>query len=94
LEVGVKMACLHDHSCEDHDCSSDWSLYKHIDLDKVSIYTHQNPFQFFFNFKFLILNCDDFQVSALNEATPGTVKSVFKAWEHRLNTSGVIYFYY
>ncbi|PNY09236.1 PITH domain-containing protein 1-like [Trifolium pratense] len=55
------MACLHDHSCEDHDCSSDWSLYKHIDLDKVS---------------------------ALNEATTGTVKSVFKAWEHRLNTSG------
>jgi len=26
----------------------------------------------------------------LNEATPGSVKSVFKAWEHRLNTSGVI----
>lgn len=30
------MACLHDHSCEDHDCSSDWSLYKHIDIPKVS----------------------------------------------------------
>ena len=29
------MACLHDHSCEDHDCSSNWSLYKHIDLPKV-----------------------------------------------------------
>lgn len=29
------------------------------------------------------------QVSALNEATPGSVKSVFKAWEHRLNSSGV-----
>ncbi|KAH8482447.1 hypothetical protein H0E87_029766 [Populus deltoides] len=28
------MACLHDHSCEDHDCSSNWSLYKHIDLPK------------------------------------------------------------
>ncbi|KAK7245612.1 hypothetical protein RIF29_40459 [Crotalaria pallida] len=51
------MACLHDHSCEDHDCSSNWSLYKHIDLSKVS---------------------------ALNEASPGSVKSVFKAWEHRL----------
>ncbi|KAG6598301.1 PITH domain-containing protein 1 [Cucurbita pepo subsp. pepo] len=55
------MACLHDHSCEDHDCSSDWSLYKHIDLPRVS---------------------------ALNEATPGSVKTVFKAWEHRLNSSG------
>ncbi|GMH10782.1 hypothetical protein Nepgr_012623 [Nepenthes gracilis] len=55
------MACLHDHSCEDHDCSSDWSLYKHIDLPKVS---------------------------ALNEAVAGSVKSVFKAWEHRLNSSG------
>ncbi|CAL1373400.1 unnamed protein product [Linum trigynum] len=55
------MACTHDHSCEDHDCSSDWSLYKHIDLAKVS---------------------------ALNEAVPGSVKSVFKAWEHRLNFSG------
>ncbi|TXG61935.1 hypothetical protein EZV62_013298 [Acer yangbiense] len=55
------MACLHDHSCEDHDCSSDWSLYKHIDLSKVT---------------------------ALNEAVPGSVKSVFKAWEERLNTSG------
>ncbi|XP_024034318.1 PITH domain-containing protein 1 isoform X2 [Citrus clementina] len=56
------MACLHDHSCEDHDCSSDWSLYKHIDLSKVS---------------------------ALNEAVPGSVKSVFKAWEQRLNSSGL-----
>ncbi|XP_022962575.1 PITH domain-containing protein 1 [Cucurbita moschata] len=55
------MACFHDHSCEDHDCSSDWSLYKHIDLPRVS---------------------------ALNEATPGSVKTVFKAWEHRLNSSG------
>ncbi|KAE9594562.1 hypothetical protein Lal_00037452 [Lupinus albus] len=55
------MACVHDHSCEDHDCSSNWSLYKHIDLSKVS---------------------------ALNEATPGSVKYVFKAWEDRLNSSG------
>ncbi|GJS22277.1 PITH domain-containing protein 1 [Tanacetum coccineum] len=30
------MACMHDHSCEDNDCSSDWSLYKHIDIPKVS----------------------------------------------------------
>ncbi|GAB2225606.1 hypothetical protein Droror1_Dr00006403 [Drosera rotundifolia] len=30
------MACLHDHDCTDNDCSSGWSLYKHIDLDKVS----------------------------------------------------------
>ncbi|XP_047154642.1 PITH domain-containing protein 1 isoform X1 [Vigna umbellata] len=55
------MACLHDHSCEEHDCSSNWSLYQHIDISKVF---------------------------ALNEATPGSVKSVFKAWEDRLNTSG------
>ncbi|XP_043705640.1 PITH domain-containing protein 1 isoform X2 [Telopea speciosissima] len=55
------MACLHDHNCEDHDCSSDWSLYKHIDLPKVS---------------------------ALNEAISGSVKSVFKAWEQRLDSSG------
>ncbi|PIA64481.1 hypothetical protein AQUCO_00100158v1 [Aquilegia coerulea] len=55
------MACVHDHSCEDHECSSDFSLYKHIDIPRVS---------------------------ALNEATPGSVKSVFKAWEQRLNTSG------
>ncbi|XP_042498229.1 PITH domain-containing protein 1 isoform X1 [Macadamia integrifolia] len=54
------MACLHDHNCEDHDCSSDWSLYKHIDLPKVS---------------------------ALNEAVSGSVKSVFKAWEQRLDSS-------
>uniref|UniRef100_A0A162B5W0 PITH domain-containing protein n=1 Tax=Daucus carota subsp. sativus TaxID=79200 RepID=A0A162B5W0_DAUCS len=53
-------ACTHDHSCEEHDCSSDWSLYKHIDLPKVS---------------------------ALNEAVPGSVKSVFKAWEQRLSIS-------
>jgi len=32
----LEMACLHDHSCEDHDCSTDWSLYKHIDLTKVN----------------------------------------------------------
>ncbi|KAM1329973.1 hypothetical protein ACFX2H_042331 [Malus domestica] len=55
------MACLHDHSCEDHDYSSGWTLYEHIDLPKVS---------------------------ALNEAVPGSVKSVFKAWEQRLNSSG------
>ncbi|KAM7276935.1 hypothetical protein ACFE04_018801 [Oxalis oulophora] len=54
-------SCLHDHSCEDHECSSDWSLYKHVDLSKVS---------------------------ALNEAVHGSVKSVFKAWEQRLNSSG------
>ncbi|XP_055820463.1 uncharacterized protein LOC129889256 isoform X2 [Solanum dulcamara] len=28
------MACLHDHDCADHNCSSDWSLFKHIDLPK------------------------------------------------------------
>ncbi|KAI9118433.1 hypothetical protein K1719_010765 [Acacia pycnantha] len=55
------MSCSHDHSCEDHNCSSDWSLYKHIDLSRVS---------------------------ALNEATPGSVNSVFKAWEQRLDSSG------
>lgn len=54
------MACTHDHSCEDHDCASDWSLYKHIDLSKVS---------------------------ALNESVAGSVKSVFKAWDQRLNSS-------
>lgn len=38
----ISMACLHDHSCEEHDCSSDWSLYKHIDLSKVtSLSTHK-----------------------------------------------------
>ncbi|OAY75395.1 PITH domain-containing protein 1-like [Ananas comosus] len=54
------MACLHDHSCEDHNCSSDFSLYKHIDFSKVI---------------------------ALNESVAGSVKSVFKAWERRLDTS-------
>lgn len=39
------MACLHDHSCEDHDCSSNWSLYKHIDLSKVSHFLYL-PFNF------------------------------------------------
>ncbi|XP_068648639.1 uncharacterized protein [Aristolochia californica] len=54
------MACTHDHSCEDHNCASDWSLYKHIDLSKAS---------------------------ALNESIAGSVKSVFKPWEQRLNFS-------
>ncbi|XP_057959104.1 uncharacterized protein LOC131151729 [Malania oleifera] len=54
------MSCLHDHSCEDHDCGSDWSLHNHIDKSKVS---------------------------ALNEAVHGSVKSVFKAWDQRLNYS-------
>ncbi|XP_015167790.1 PITH domain-containing protein 1 isoform X1 [Solanum tuberosum] len=54
------MACLHDHDCADHNCSSDWSLFKHIDLPKVS---------------------------ALNESVTGSVKSVFKPWEQRLNSS-------
>jgi hypothetical protein len=59
-ELG-KMSCTHDHNCEDHECSSDWSLYKHIDLSKVS---------------------------ALNESVSGSAKSVFKAWEQRLHSSG------
>ncbi|XP_047342170.1 PITH domain-containing protein 1 [Impatiens glandulifera] len=54
------MACVHDHSCEDHNCSSEFSLYKHIDFSKVS---------------------------ALNESVTGSVKSVFKSWERRLDTS-------
>ncbi|XP_010911743.1 uncharacterized protein [Elaeis guineensis] len=54
------MACMHDHSCEDHNCSADWSLYKHIDFSKVS---------------------------ALNESIAGSVKSVFKPWNRRLDTS-------
>ncbi|KAL5227755.1 hypothetical protein ABZP36_016020 [Zizania latifolia] len=29
------MACLHDHSCEDHNCAADWSLFNHIDVPKV-----------------------------------------------------------
>lgn len=29
------------------------------------------------------------QVVALNESVPGSVKSVFKPWEQRLETSGV-----
>ncbi|CAL9186203.1 unnamed protein product [Musa hybrid cultivar] len=57
------MSCLHDHSCEDHNCSADWSLHTHIDLSKV--------------------------VSALNEAVAGSVKSVFKPWNRRLDTSEV-----
>ncbi|XP_039116546.1 LOW QUALITY PROTEIN: PITH domain-containing protein 1 [Dioscorea cayenensis subsp. rotundata] len=58
------MACAHDHSCEDHNCSAEFSLYKHIDFSKAR---------------------------ALNEAVAGSVKSVFKAWEHRLdNTEGFL----
>eukprot|EP00245_Coleochaete_scutata_P015712 TRINITY_DN7125_c0_g1_i1.p1 TRINITY_DN7125_c0_g1~~TRINITY_DN7125_c0_g1_i1.p1 ORF type:complete len:225 (-),score=34.08 TRINITY_DN7125_c0_g1_i1:35-622(-) len=28
-------ACSHDHSCEDHQCAAEWSLYKHVDVPKV-----------------------------------------------------------
>ncbi|KAK4388765.1 PITH domain-containing protein 1 [Sesamum angolense] len=69
------MACLHDHSCEEHDCSSDWSLYKHVDLSKVS------------SFIFLEFYISLESVSALNEAVSGSVKSIFRAWEQRLNSS-------
>lgn len=31
------------------------------------------------------------KVSALNEAVSGSVKSVFKAWDQRLNTSEVLF---
>lgn len=34
------------------------------------------------------------KVTALNEANPGSVKSVFKAWEERLNSSGVNFYYF
>jgi len=43
------MACLHDHSCEDRDCSTDWSIYKHIDLSKVSLL---NLFHFSSSYKY------------------------------------------
>lgn len=41
---------MHDHSCEEHDCSSDWSLYKHIDLPKVQSFCY-----FFFQVLDLVL---------------------------------------
>lgn len=49
------------------------------------IFFLKEPVEFFFMTTGSVI----FQVSALNEATPGSVKSVFKAWEHRLNSSGV-----
>ncbi|KAG0494217.1 hypothetical protein HPP92_005211 [Vanilla planifolia] len=52
------MSCTHDHSCEDHDCAADWSLYKHINIDKVI---------------------------ALNESIAGSVKTIFKPWDRRLD---------
>ncbi|XP_057813483.1 uncharacterized protein LOC131027440 isoform X2 [Cryptomeria japonica] len=54
------MACLHNHSCEEHECGSQWSLYNYIDISRVS---------------------------ALNESVTGSVKSLFKSWELRLDTS-------
>uniref|UniRef100_A0A0D6QX95 PITH domain-containing protein n=1 Tax=Araucaria cunninghamii TaxID=56994 RepID=A0A0D6QX95_ARACU len=54
------MACMHNHSCEEHECGSQWSLYKHIDFPRVS---------------------------ALNESVAGSVKAVFKSWDHRLDNS-------
>lgn len=27
--------CAHDHDCQAEDCSKSWSLYKHIDIQKV-----------------------------------------------------------
>ena len=30
------MACAHNHDCEDSNCAADWSLYKNVDLPKVS----------------------------------------------------------
>lgn len=29
-------SCAHDHDCEAQDCSSAWSLYQHIDTQRVS----------------------------------------------------------
>eukprot|EP00252_Welwitschia_mirabilis_P009499 TRINITY_DN2213_c0_g1_i1.p1 TRINITY_DN2213_c0_g1~~TRINITY_DN2213_c0_g1_i1.p1 ORF type:complete len:204 (+),score=42.88 TRINITY_DN2213_c0_g1_i1:227-838(+) len=54
------MACVHDHDCAEHDCASQWSLYEHIDVSRVT---------------------------ALNESVTGSVKSVFKSWELRLENS-------
>ncbi|GJM94149.1 hypothetical protein PR202_ga10766 [Eleusine coracana subsp. coracana] len=73
------MACLHDHSCEDHNCAADWSLYNHIDIPKVTCLSPRRRLTPLFP-------CT--QVVALNESVPGSVKSVFKPWEQRLDTSG------
>lgn len=27
--------CAHDHDCEAQDCAAAWSLYKHIDIQRV-----------------------------------------------------------
>ncbi|KAI6693513.1 hypothetical protein NL676_021223 [Syzygium grande] len=72
------MACMHDHSCEDHDCSSNWSLYKHVDLSKIMQSCESG--------RFCVFGLATWY-RALNEAVPGSVKSVFKAWQHRLNFS-------
>ncbi|WVZ70050.1 hypothetical protein U9M48_018752 [Paspalum notatum var. saurae] len=74
------MACLHDHSCEDHNCAADWSLYNHIDVPKVRSLSLRHPSHPFSSVARSVV--------ALNESVPGSVKSVFKPWERRLDTSG------
>ncbi|KAF2602587.1 hypothetical protein F2Q70_00027906 [Brassica cretica] len=82
------MSCTHDHNCEDHECSSDWSLYKHIDLPKVSALNESVSGSVKSVFKAWEQRLHSSGVSALNESVSGSVKSVFKAWEQRLHSSG------
>jgi hypothetical protein len=99
------MACLHDHECEAHNCAADWSLYNHIDIPKVSSQSrlsnqigpqasYWSDRLGFYTFLLRLLTVisplfHDIQVVALNESVAGSVKSVFKPWEQRLDTSGV-----
>ncbi|RZC81856.1 hypothetical protein C5167_044429 [Papaver somniferum] len=70
------MACVHDHSCEDHDCSSDFSLYKHIDLSKILG-------KYGFVLKYEIIGC--LQFFKMSTGTPGSLAS-----EHvRFKASGI-----
>lgn len=43
-----------------------------------------------FLFEVKVITVDFMQVSALNEAIQGSAKSVFRSWDQRLNSAGVI----
>lgn len=47
------------------------------------------PICYYFDNALFVIACAIDQVSALNEAVIGSVKSVFKSWDRRLDTSEV-----
>ncbi len=84
--------CAHDHDCEEADCGPAWSLHDHVDTPRVCTMHQQWLLMSVDGWKgdlsgdlsqHLPPPLHATQVTCLNEAEAGSVRSMFRPWAHR-----------